>query len=394
MELQAFWQTHPSAALAFSGGADSAYLLWSAVQSGADVTAYFVKTEFQPAFELEDARRLAEELGAKMKVLEQSALADPAVVANGADRCYHCKKHIFSSIARQAVSDGYTLLLDGTNASDDPDDRPGVRALEELHVLSPLRLCGLTKEEIRRRSRAAGLFTWNKPAYACLATRIPTGTAIEAAELARVEAAEGAVSALGFTDFRIRRTAEGCKLQLPEDQLSRAIRCRETLVERLRPWFAAVTLDLTPRPASTLSDEESLETDSVSELRCNLDDMTGEDIAFACEHLLECGALDVWTTPITMKKGRPAVLLTCLCRPGQEKKMAREMLRHTTTLGVRISGCERYLLHRSVEDRGGIRVKTASGGGISKEKAEFEDLAEVARKEGYSLQETRKKYGL
>ena len=394
MELQEFWREHPSAALAFSGGADSAFLLWSAVRAGADVTAYFVKTEFQPAFELEDARRLARELGARLTVLEHTALDAPAVSANGPDRCYHCKKRIFSAIAREAARDGYPVLLDGTNASDDPGDRPGVKALEKLHVLSPLRLCGLTKEEIRHRSREAGLFTWNKPAYACLATRIPTGTPITAEALSDVEAAEGAVAALGFTDFRVRLTAEGCRLQFPEEQLSRALRRREALLESLRPWFSAVTLDLAPRPSSTLPDGGRLETDEVSELRCNLDDMTGEDMAFACERLLDAGALDVWTTPITMKKGRPAVLLTCLCRPGQEETLAREILRHTTTLGVRVSGCDRFLLHRTSESQNGIRVKIADGGGIRKEKAEFDDLAAIARKEGCSLREIRQKYGL
>ena len=394
MELPEFWREHPSAALAFSGGADSAFLLWSAVQAGVDVTAYFVKTEFQPAFELEDARRLARELGARLTVLEHTALDAPAVSANGPDRCYHCKKQIFTAIARQAAADGYDLLLDGTNASDDPGDRPGVRALEELRVLSPLRLCGLTKEAIRRHSREAGLFTWNKPAYACLATRIPTGTPITAEALSHVETAEDAVAALGFTDFRVRLTSEGCRLQFPEEQLARALRCREALLERLRPWFSTVALDLAPRPASTLPEDGTLETDQVSELRCNLDDMTGEDIAFACERLLEAGALDVWTAPITMKKGRPAVQLTCLCRPDQEEDLAREILRHTTTLGVRVSGCHRFLLHRTVEDREGIRVKTASGSGIRKAKAEFEDVAAIARKEGCSLREVREKYGL
>ena len=393
MDLRDFWKAHPTAALAFSGGADSAYLLWSAMDAGAKVTAYFVKTEFQPAFELEDARRLCRELGAKLTVLEHSALETEAVAANGPDRCYHCKKRIFSAIAHQAAQDGCELLLDGTNASDDPGDRPGVRALEELHVLSPLRLCGLTKAEIRRRARAAGLFTWNKPAYACLATRIPTGTALTAEALAHAEAAEAAVAALGFTDFRVRQTAEGCRLQLPEAQLDRAFRCREALRKALQPWFATVSLDLCPRPASTLPEEEALQRDQVSELRCNLDDMTGEDLAFACERLLDAGALDVWTAPITMKKGRPAVLLTCLCRAGQEERLCRVMLRHTTTLGVRITGCDRFLLRRTVETRDGIRVKAAAGAGIEKEKPEFEDLAALARQEDLSLQEIRRKHG-
>ena len=111
-----------------------------------------------------------------MTVVEADILAVPEAAANGPQRCYHCKTALFSQLRQAAREDGYTVLLDGTNASDDAGDRPGMRALRELEVRSPLRECGLTKEEVRRRSREAGLFTWDKPAYACLATRIPTGT--------------------------------------------------------------------------------------------------------------------------------------------------------------------------------------------------------------------------
>lgn len=392
MELSAFWKEHPSAALAFSGGVDSAYLLWSAVEAGANVTAYFVKTEFQPHFELEDARRLAERLHVKLTIIGFPILEDAQIAANPPERCYHCKRRIFSAILEHARKDGYTVLLDGTNASDDDADRPGVRALRELQVLSPLRLCGLTKEEIRRRSREAGLFTWDKPAYACLATRVPTGTALTEDLLRKIEDAETQVASLGFTNFRVRLTAEGCKLQVPESQLSTALAQRQQLVGMLAPLFGSATLDLQPRPEEPLRDGAF--TDAVTELRCNLDDMTGEDIAFAAERLMEEGALDVWTTAITMKKGRPAVLLTCLCRTGEESRFTDLLLRHTTTLGVRQTACSRVCLARTVRDCGGVRIKSAAGHGIAKEKAEFDDLAAMARREGLSLAEVRRNLGL
>ena len=149
MELRDFFAAHPRAALAFSGGVDSAYLLYAALQCGAEVRAYYVASPFQPAFELADAKRLAGELGAELRVLTLDVLACPEVVENSALRCYHCKKRIFSAIADAAAEDGFSVLLDGTNASDEVADRPGMRALRELSVLSPLRLCGLRKTEIR-----------------------------------------------------------------------------------------------------------------------------------------------------------------------------------------------------------------------------------------------------
>ena len=247
MTLKEFFAEHPRAALAFSGGVDSAYLLYAAIQCGAQVRAYYVKSAYQPQFELDDARRLARELRADLRVLEADALADPRVAANPPDRCYYCKTGIFSAILSAARADGFTLLMDGTNASDDPGDRPGTRALRELSVCSPLRECGLTKSEIRRLSREAGLFTWDKPAYACLATRIPTGTAITAGDLERVEAAEGALFALGFTDFRVRLLSGAARIQLPADQWDRVSEQREAIREALSPRFDAVLLDLETR---------------------------------------------------------------------------------------------------------------------------------------------------
>ncbi len=389
MDLRDFFSAHPRAAVAFSGGADSAFLLWSAVRWGAQPTAYYVKTPFQTDAEDADAQRLAESLSVPLRVIRLDVLAQDDVAANGPRRCYFCKKAIFTAITAQAAANGCGVVLEGTNASDNVDDRPGWQALQELGVLSPLRLCGLTKEIIRKLSREAGLPTWDKPAAACLATRIPTHTPITAEALDRVARAEAAVAALGFSDFRVRLTAEGCRLELTEPQLFRALSLRETLVETLSPLVGTVSLDLTPRQSSVRIADGFLH-DAVAELQCNLDDMTGEDIAFASSRLLDAGALDVWTAPIYMKKNRPAVLLTCLCPVQRVEEFARLMLRHTTTLGVRRRDCERTVLHRTMTQRDGIRVKCAGGDGIAKEKAEFDDLAARAMEQNCTLAEVRK----
>ena len=247
MTLQDYFNKNKAAALAFSGGVDSAYLLYAGIHYGCDIHAYYVKAEFQPQFELEDAKRLAEELGAKMTIIEVSVLPYENVTANGPRRCYYCKQQIFSRIIAAARADGYTLLLDGTNASDDAGDRPGMQALRELSVQSPLRECGLTKTEIRRLSKEAGLFTWDKPAYACLATRIPTGTPITREDLIATENAEAALFALGFTDFRVRKVGDTAKLQVPERQLSAVLERRAEILEGLKPYYRNITLDLEVR---------------------------------------------------------------------------------------------------------------------------------------------------
>ena len=247
MTLQEFFAKNTRAAIAFSGGVDSSYLLYAAVQCGADVHAYFAKTAFQPQFELDDARRLAENVGAKLTVLELDALSSEDVARNPANRCYYCKQNIFGNLKRAATEDGFTLILDGTNASDDAGDRPGMRALREMAVRSPLRECGLTKAEIRSRSREAGLFTWDKPAYACLATRIPTGEAITAEKLAATEAAEAELAALGFSDFRVR-LLDGCaRIQVRPEQLALVLEQREKILQKLKQYYRAVVLDLEVR---------------------------------------------------------------------------------------------------------------------------------------------------
>ncbi|MCI2105779.1 MAG: ATP-dependent sacrificial sulfur transferase LarE [Intestinimonas sp.] len=248
MELKTYFADHPAVAVALSGGVDSACLLWAAKTYARTVRAYCVQSAFQPEFEIEDAKVVAEKLGVPLTVLTADVLADPAVVSNPADRCYFCKKNIFSLLFRAAFADGLTLVVDGTNASDDAGDRPGMRALREMGVQSPLRLCGLTKQDVRKLARKADLPVWDKPSYACLATRIPTGTPIAVKDLKRVERAERELFRLGFSDFRVRLyPRDGGCVQIPSAQRARAEELEPVLREMIGHWLNPVTFDFTAR---------------------------------------------------------------------------------------------------------------------------------------------------
>ena len=240
MKLNEFFTEHNKIALAFSGGADSSYLLYAAKESSADVQPYYVKSQFQPEFEHEDARRLAAELGVMLREISVDVLQLDEVTDNPSNRCYYCKKCIMGAIRKAASADGYDTIIDGTNASDDGGDRPGMKVLTEENILSPLRICGITKAELRRLSHEAGLFTWDKPAYACLATRVPTGEKITAEKLAAVEQS--------FTDFRVRLRDGGALLQFTEKQQPRAQAEFEAINAELSKYFAAIKLDQKARP--------------------------------------------------------------------------------------------------------------------------------------------------
>jgi uncharacterized protein len=247
MELKEFFKENPNIALGFSGGVDSSYLLYAALQYGAKVKAYFLKTAFQPQFEMDDALELAHKLNADLTILRYDVTDFPAVLANPFDRCYHCKTALFTAMQKQAIADGCTLLIDGTNASDEVDNRPGMKALAELSVRSPLRECNLTKDDVRRLSKEAGLPTWNKPSYACLATRVPTGKTITVELLQRVEAAENQLFEMGFFDFRCRVYEDAARLQFPKEQMQKAIELKDEIIARFKPYFTIVLLDLNAR---------------------------------------------------------------------------------------------------------------------------------------------------
>ena len=176
--------------LAFSGGCDSMLLLALLVRAGYDVAPYTLSTAFQAPFELDDARDGAKAAGVDLTVIQADVLAERRVCANSPDRCYWCKRFIFSRILDAMAADGRTVLLDGSNASDDPARRPGMGVLSELGVRSPLRELGLSKPQVRALSRELGLFTAEKPNFSCYATKVPQGQPITREALEQVAARE------------------------------------------------------------------------------------------------------------------------------------------------------------------------------------------------------------
>lgn len=244
MELQEFFKENPRVAVACSGGVDSTFLLYQARKCGADAAAYFVKSAFQPSFELEDAQKICAQVGVKLHVIEVNVLGQSQIAGNPANRCYYCKKMIFQRILERAREDGYHVLLEGTNASDDAQDRPGMRALSELGVRSPLRECGYTKAMIREGAENAGLFVYNKPSYACLATRIPSETVITEELLTKIEGAEQKMFEMGFLDFRIRVFYGAARIQIKDAQMELLLQKRGQVEQALKPYFHTVLLDI------------------------------------------------------------------------------------------------------------------------------------------------------
>lgn len=239
--LESFFSDAGRVALAFSGGADSSFLLYSAVSAGADVIPYFVSTEFCRKGDRAHAEEVSKSIGTDLKVISLSMLDDPRMRENPADRCYLCKRRIFSVVKEAALRDGCSVVVDGTNASDDEGDRPGMRALRELGIRSPLREAGITKETVRERSRAAGLSTWDLPSNSCLATRVPAGTELSADILSRVEGAEDALRDLGFDNTRVRIRGDGAVLEFRSGR-DRAVEEYPEVEAAVKPFFNDVCM--------------------------------------------------------------------------------------------------------------------------------------------------------
>ncbi len=197
--LEMYLLREPKLAVAFSGGCDSSLVLAAAKLAGCEVRAYLVKTAFQPAFELNDARAVTDALDIPLTVVEADVLAEEAICANPPDRCYRCKRFIFDTVRRAAAADGFTVIVDGTNASDDPGRRPGFKALVEAGVVSPLRRAGMTKANVRhvlvgleeRFGLEPGALMAAKPSFPCLAVYVPEGEPIDEASLAEAARVRG-----------------------------------------------------------------------------------------------------------------------------------------------------------------------------------------------------------
>ena len=252
-ELQARYEelrTHiaglGSALVAFSGGVDSALVLRVAHDALGDrVAAGTGLSDTYPEEEMREAREIASEIGTEFIYARTMELTDPRYAANNSQRCFFCKTELYSRLAEIAQERGYEWLLDGTNADDLGDHRPGMRAARNWNVRSPLAELGFRKKEIRELSAGLNLRTWDKPSFACLSSRFAYGDPITVEKLKIVAKAETAMRGLGFRGFRVRHHEMVARIELPEADFVRAMEMREEIVAAMREaGYAYAALDL------------------------------------------------------------------------------------------------------------------------------------------------------
>lgn len=256
-----------SALVAYSGGVDSTLLAFVGhVVLDARCLAVIAVSDVHPASEIDEARATARSLGFNLYEVETYELTDPRFQANPQDRCYYCKSEMFSLFRTIARTRGISWVVDGTNADDCSERRPGRRAAAQFGIVSPLLDAGLHKDEIRELSQQLGLPTWDKPSGACLATRFPYGTPITDEALERVSNAEAAARALGLKQVRIRFHGDVARLEVDTAEMERAFSLREQLVAAVKSaGFAYVAQDLEGYRTGSLDEDADLSQDTPGE---------------------------------------------------------------------------------------------------------------------------------
>lgn len=247
-KLLEYLKSLDSVLIAFSGGVDSTLLAKASYDALGDrALAVTAVSSTYPEREREEARKYAGEIGIRHIFIESEELKIEGFAKNPVNRCYYCKRELFSKLRSIADSEGIKFILDGTNADDLSDYRPGRKAAEEMGVVSPFLELGLTKQDIRNISRELDLPTWDKPAYACLSSRFPYGEEITSEKLKRVEKAEDYLLSLGFKGFRVRNHGDMARIELDPQDISRLFDedLRLKIVERLKEiGYRYVALDL------------------------------------------------------------------------------------------------------------------------------------------------------
>lgn len=232
--------------VAFSGGVDSTFLLRVAKEAlGDNVKAVTILSPYIPKWEIAEAKQLAKELGVQHEIIETPIIN--SIKFNPENRCYLCKTAVFSMILSVAKDEGYNCVVDGTNFDDISDYRPGLKALKELEVKSPLLKCKITKAEIRDFSKELGLNTWDKPAYACLLTRIPYGIELKVEDFEKIENAEKYMMSIGFRAVRVRCHGDLARVEVARNDRSKLFNEEflDTIAKNIKECgFRYVTLDL------------------------------------------------------------------------------------------------------------------------------------------------------